>query len=379
MIPVDYDLGKRVLDTCTCECGGALALCWGGSWGIDSYVLKCPVDPSHDKVVPVKSLTKMWKDGEELPSFIKDSIERKHRREIMEQNNVKAMVVKQDADKLSTYVKARFPRDLVSPEAALNFAKWCIAHQLEPIRDCIPYMGNPYITVEWLDRQASSDDKFSGYTYKVFGQQDKESLDFDPKDLVVECQANFDGLDKPLVGLGVVTKIEREARTGGEIDELTAKGYRAPVVRLHPQTMLFKRARAAALKQHYHIPAPILEELPYTSVIEAEYHIVTETSPPKLKPKAQAKKAETAPVAEEKSPAEIVEGEGFNIDLQWLKESQNALKWTNETAKTFLVSQYKVSPQGTLEDVIRRLTREQAEGFVNEINSRLEKQQPGLF
>jgi len=323
MIPVDYELGKRVLDTCTCECGGALALCWGGTWGIDSYVLKCSSDPSHDKVVPVKSLTSMWKDGEELPSFIKDSIERKQRRSIMEQNNVKAMVVKQDADKLSTYVKARFPRDLVSPEAALNFAKWCIAHQLEPIRDCIPYMGNPYITVEWLDRQASSDDKFSGYTYKVFSQQDKESLDFDPKDLVVECQATFEGLDKPLVGLGVVTKIERETRTGGEIDELTAKGYRAPVVRLHPQTMLFKRARAAALKQHYHIPAPILEELPYTTVIEAEYTVKeppegggkigaprrevrgekATVSPP---PRAESEKI-GVPAAEKKSPEEITE------------------------------------------------------------------------
>ncbi|GAI16640.1 unnamed protein product [marine sediment metagenome] len=197
-----------------------------------------------------------------------------------EQNEVKAMVVKQDADKLSTYVKARFPKDLVTPEAALNFAKWCIAHQLEPIRDCIPYMGNPYITIEWLDRQASDDEKFKGYSYKVFGQQDKESLDFDPKDLVVECQADFEGLKKPLVGLGVVTKREKESVTGGEVDEATGRGYRAPVIHLHPQKMVFKRARAATFKQRYHIPAPILEELPYTTVVEAEYRIIEEKQPP---------------------------------------------------------------------------------------------------
>ena len=363
MIPIDYDLGKEIIETCTCKCGASLSLPWGGSWGIESFVLKCATDPSHDRVVPIKSLTRLWKEGQPIPSFIADKLKRKYKERLMEQNNVKAMVVKQDADKLGTYLAARFPQDLAKREAALDFARWCIAHQLEPVRDCVPYHGNPYITVEWLDRQASNDDKFKGYSYRVFGQQDKEALDFDPKDLVVECQANWDGLNKPLVGLGVVTKIERESVTGGEVDELTAKGYRAPVIRLHPQTMLFKRGRAAALKQHYHIPAPILEELPYTTVVEAEYRIVSEPEGDEKTPKVGAA---TEPVVDEQ--------EGLCIDLAWLKESQKALKWTDDTCKTFLVSQYKVSPQGTLTDVIKRLTREQAEDFVKEINKRLEKQ-----
>ncbi|KKN86948.1 hypothetical protein LCGC14_0262170 [marine sediment metagenome] len=77
-------------------------------------------------------------------------------------------------------------------------------------------------------------------------------------------------------------------------------------------------------------------------------------------------------------PEEAIEGEGFHIDMTWVSESKKALKWTDDTFKTFLASQYMVSPQGTLEDVIKRLTREQAEEFVKEINSRLENQ-PGLF
>ena len=293
MIAVEYEEGKGIQDYCECaECGARLNLVWGGAWGIDSYLIKCTADPSHDKVVPIKSLTQMWKNGEELPCFIKDNIERRERRKMTEQNEVKAMVVKQDADKLSTYLQVRFPQDLTRREAALDFAKWCIAHQLEPIRDCIPYHGNPFICVEWLDRQASSDEKFKGYKYKVFSQQDKEALDFDSKDLVVECQADWDGLDKPLVGLGVVTKAEREAKTGSEVDEVTAKGYRSPVVHLKPHQILFKRARAATFKQRYHIPAPILEELPYTTVVEAKYHIVTET--PLSKPEGGGKVAEEA-------------------------------------------------------------------------------------
>jgi len=71
--------------------------------------------------------------------------------------------------------------------------------------------------------------------------------------------------------------------------------------------------------------------------------------------------------------------EGFSIDLQWLKESLNELKWSEETAKTWLVSKYKVSPTGTLAEVISRLTREQAEEFVHEIQERTAKKQLDLF
>ena len=416
MIEVDYELGKKIVETCTCECGAGLSLPWGGSWGINSHVIKCAADPSHDRVAPIKSLTRLWKEGEPIPSFIADNLKRKYKEKLMDQNNVKAMVIKQDAGKLGTYLQARFPQDLVKPGAALDFARWCIAHQLEPVRDCIPYHGNPFITVEWLDRQAANDKSFKGYSYKVFGQQDKEALDFDPQDLVVECQANWDGLDKPLVGLGVVTKIEREAKTGGEVDEPTAKGYRAPVIRLHPQTMLFKRGRAAAFKQHYHIPAPILEELPYTTVVEAEYRIIPEpeggakagapTQKMKLgqgkvgkmalsSPKARAQAKTTLPAGPQPNVkgmaiapqtaelihtlhAEVAEGEGFSIDLTWLKESQKALKWTDDTMLTFIISQYKVS--GTIvTEALNKLTREQAEDFTNQINKKVEKQQPGLF
>jgi len=129
------------------------------------------------------------------------------------------------------------------------------------------------------------------------------------------------------------------------------------------------------------------------NVIEAEYHIVTE-EPPKLsektgaatsekvgvrtpKTRAQATKSENTPATETKSLDEAVEGEGFNIDLTWLKESQKALNWTDDTMLTFIVSQYKVSDT-SVTGALNKLTREQAEDFTKQINSRVEKQ-PGLF
>ena len=73
------------------------------------------------------------------------------------------------------------------------------------------------------------------------------------------------------------------------------------------------------------------------------------------------------------------EAEGLAIDPTWLKESLKELKWTEGTTKTFLVSKYKVSPQGTLAEVISRLAREQAEEFVKAIQQKLEQKQRELF
>ena len=81
---------------------------------------------------------------------------------------------------------------------------------------------------------------------------------------------------------------------------------------------------------------------------------------------------------EEAEPA-ADEQEGFSIDLTWLNESLKELKWTSDTAKTFLVGQYKVSSQGSLGDVINRLTREQAEEFVKEVQRRVAEKQMELF
>ncbi len=76
----------------------------------------------------------------------------------------------------------------------------------------------------------------------------------------------------------------------------------------------------------------------------------------------------SAPPAEPES-----EAEGFSIDIQWLKESQKTLKWTDDTMLTFIISQYKVS--GTsVTGALNKLTREQAEDFTRQINKRLEKQ-----
>ncbi|GAI65469.1 unnamed protein product, partial [marine sediment metagenome] len=56
MISVEYELGKEIVETCTCECGAGLTLAWGGSWGINSYVIKCSKDINHSQIARPASL-----------------------------------------------------------------------------------------------------------------------------------------------------------------------------------------------------------------------------------------------------------------------------------------------------------------------------------
>ncbi len=72
---------------------------------------------------------------------------------------------------------------------------------------------------------------------------------------------------------------------------------------------------------------------------------------------------------------EAVTGEGFNIDLPWLKDSQKTLKWSDNTMLSFITSQYKVSGK-IVTEALGKLTREQAEDFTKQINTKLEKQKP---
>jgi len=117
--------------------------------------------------------------------------------------------------------------------------------------------------------------------------------------------------------------------------------------------------------------------------IDAEYTLIAEVGEKTVpagegrggsKKGAGVSPTEGKPVASGAPSADTVEGEGFSIDLTWLNESLKMLRWSEVATTTFLVSRYKVDGKGTISDILKRLTKAQAEDFVNEINRRLEKQ-----
>lgn len=93
-------------------------------------------------------------------------------------------------------------------------------------------------------------------------------------------------------------------------------------------------------------------------------------------------KAETETETQKKTEVSATElsQETSTIDLAWLRESIAEIHWSEETARSWVIGHFKLKEaKGTLWDILPTLTREQAQEFVQEIQSRLEKQQLGLW
>ena len=101
-------------------------------------------------------------------------------------------------------------------------------------------------------------------------------------------------------------------------------------------------------------------------IIEAEYRVVIDPEPEvkELGVAAPAKaKAKNGPPVE-----------GTSIDPTWLDETLKEIKWSEDTAKTWLSAQFGVAAEGKLTEVLSHLTRQQAEQFVEELFAQLRRE-----
>lgn len=79
-------------------------------------------------------------------------------------------------------------------------------------------------------------------------------------------------------------------------------------------------------------------------------------------------------------PAADTDQETFTIDEDWLKEKLDEIHWSPETARSWIIGHFNLKvAKGDLWDILPTLTREQAQEFVQDIQSRLEKQQLDLW
>jgi len=91
---------------------------------------------------------------------------------------------------------------------------------------------------------------------------------------------------------------------------------------------------------------------------------------------ANREKAKNTAEASAAAPAEdkvFSRGPG-KVDLSWLKETLKEIRWSDDTAITWLASSFKVDSRGKLTEVLDRLTREQSEQFVHELQERAARQ-----
>ncbi|MBA7627603.1 hypothetical protein ES703_35070 [subsurface metagenome] len=425
MIDTNYEDMKKLVATQVCaQCGGELTIRTNPQKGGELEV-GCPHHLDHHGYVERETYTQAFRRGAEVHPAIRDAIERK-------------MVPKDDLGRAMNLLALRYPSAIVDPPTAALFILDCARLDIDPLispAEAVPVpfkskrkdkKGNVIeekttitmvITEDgWLSMAARGcrDDwvgpprtmRLEEYLTSLPENRDKpreevlaiareikESKCKDPEAWYYVAIGKRRGGDDTVTP-GYFTHSDHGKAERGFLPAATQPGNQARVRAIKRwvrevfpecrQRMMeltaewYQRAEGIQAAQEY-----IDAEYSFISLPEGEEETGKATggkvgAAAPTKARAQAKKAEAAPLAEEKSPDEVIEGEGFHIDLTWLQESQKALKWSDDTCKTFLVK-YKVSPQGTLTEVLQRLTREQAEDFVNEINSRVEKQQPGLF
>lgn len=152
--------------------------------------------------------------------------------------------------------------------------------------------------------------------------------------------------------------------------------YPQEVIEGHGEVIAPEEAEANQVKEKTGVAAGTL---PFDQAAEAHFTPPEKDLPgekTKPDPELEALTKELFPPDETSkglSGSATLTGDGFTIDLVWLKDSQKMLRWTEETMRSFVTSQYKVSGK-TVTEALNKLTRKQAEDFTLQINKRTEKQ-----
>ncbi len=82
---VEYEDGKRLEQTHTCTCGGKLSLCWGGAFGINSFVLRCVERDDHNTIMRPAEL-----EPYDIPGFNLYNLRGRHDEMVQELGEEKA-------------------------------------------------------------------------------------------------------------------------------------------------------------------------------------------------------------------------------------------------------------------------------------------------
>ena len=243
MITGDYRELKDLAARHICqEHGTPLVVAWFPQES--TYVLRCGQGHYPDMITRQLSLTEMYKQGEELPSFIEDKIERRLKIQAMVQQRkpVDAQFALVPQTDLAT-------GQLLLPEEVKSLVLYAEKYDLDPHRGHVVLMyGKPYITLD-------------GYLYHAFMtskpyQLNSRPLTEDEKlqymvPLTDHCWLAEVKTFQPqglFTGIGIVTKEEMEAKSPRDANKL-----RSPVVAAHPWQLAQKRAEWQALRRAFPI------------------------------------------------------------------------------------------------------------------------------
>lgn len=216
------------------------------AWYNKQWTLRCDGDYGHypDAVTRNPSLTQMYKEGEELPSYIEDNIKKgRKRRAKMESKDKKTteLTLVPQVD-LGT-------GELLVPELIQALVDYAHKYHLDPDRGHAVLMyGKPYVTLDGYLYQARK----SGINYSLEGHpmsaEEKENYMLGATDLGWVTTITFTDSGQKFTGLGILTYREQQ--------EPSKKDHSMPahpVLANNPQLMVQKRGDWQALRRAFPI------------------------------------------------------------------------------------------------------------------------------
>jgi len=208
------------------------------------WTLRCDEDHYPDTLTRQLSLTQEYKAGEELPSPLKENVEKSMRRRQMQQG-------KQVAPRVFEGVpnKDLATGELLLPEQVKALMDYTYKYHLDPFRGHLVLMyGKPYVTIDGYLYHA----KNTGIPYTLMShpmtEDEKKAHMISLEDHAWLSIITFTGTDQAFSGIGIVTQGEMTAKSPRDTTKL-----RSPVVAAHPWQLAQKRAEWQALRRAFPI------------------------------------------------------------------------------------------------------------------------------
>ena len=230
------DMEKTVRDGYLCaQCQSRINVAWGGSFGINGYILRCGQNIDHH------GITRHDKQYENKM------------REALSMESVKLMAM--DEKQMMTRVEmARFPQELTLAEKKL-LAQVAITYGFDPLMGEVSiFQGRPYVSIDGRYRKAQETNKLDGVSTRPATEQERKEWEIPEGDFFFKSEVRVSGATYPFVGWGRVFSPETQVRAGKPGD-----AYKPTVT--NPQRMAEKRAEAQALRKAFHIPLPSIEDI----------------------------------------------------------------------------------------------------------------------
>lgn len=401
-----WDEMKKIVQEQVCaQCGGDLDIHTVQETG--TVEVWCPHNPDHHGYVERETYTQAFRRGEPILPAIQSAIERK-------------MMPKDDLGRAMNLLALRYPNAIVDPPTAALFILDCARLDLDPLispAEAVPVpfksrkkdkKGNVIeekttitmvITEDgWLSMAARGcPDRWAGApaVEPVNDPDLAESLCKDRKAWLWKATGRTKDMEpgQTSSAYGYYTQKEHEKAVVSRVPAATQPGNQARVraiKRWVRENFAESRQRMIELTAEWYQRAEGIKAA--QEYIDAEYRFISEGGEKigELAEAAKRKEAEqevgetiSSPPKEPESQeigVPAAEGEGFNIDPTWLKETLKELKWTEDTAKSWIIGHFKLKEaKGTLTDIISSLTREQAVEFTQELQNQVAQKQMELF